>query len=369
MHSTPDNHPQTWICIHTMYYTSTTYVTVYNLSCIAHELSSIIYLFSNIHYPLSIICNLLSIIYFPRPMIAYQLPSIIHSIIHYLFSITYYLLYLISIDYHGIIYHLLSIIYTFLFHIYTVSALTGICTGIRVCIRIRIFPPDIFLKILRLRWGHPSGWLFNQQEAGWKADPTRGVTMGKMETVPESIIYHAFQKYLFFCVFWGGVATWAQKIQTENMWFPTKGQLNALMPMPRAFTSIQPVAISSWKMPMWSPQEFRGDLFVVWIGTNVRADETGEIFWFLSGTANRNVNWMILAAPKYASGWGRKIFSFLWFCVIMAFVFQRHCKTCEDFWANLEVFGRHDGIPLWWLIFPLCPMDPHHCPLPHTHRA
>ena len=166
MHSTPDNHPQTWICIHTMYYTSTTYVTVYNLSCIAHELSSIIYLFSNIHYPLSIICNLLSIIYFPRPMIAYQLPSIIHSIIHYLFSITYYLLYLISIDYHGIIYHLLSIIYTFLFHIYTVSALTGICTGIRVCIRIRIFPPDIFLKILRLRWGHPSGWLFNQQEAG-----------------------------------------------------------------------------------------------------------------------------------------------------------------------------------------------------------
>lgn len=176
--------------------------------------------------------------------------------------------------------------------------------------------------------------------------------------------------YLFFCVFFGGVATMSsQNPKGEHVVFPTKGQLIALMPMPRAFTSIQPVAISSWKMPMWSPQRFRGDLFVVWIGTNVRADETGEIFWFLSGTANRNVNWMILAARKYASGWGRKIFSFFCFCVIMACVFQRHCKTCEDFWANLEVFGRHDGIPLWWLIFPLCPMDPHHCPLPHTHRA
>lgn len=224
-------------------------------------------------------------------------------------------------------------------------------------------------QILRLRWGHPSGWLFNQQEAGWKAD-RRGVTMGKMETVEwNDHLPVAFLVPIFLRFFWWSCHMSSKNPKGKHVATPTKGQLNALMPMPRAFTSIQPVAISSWKMPMWSPQRFRGDLFVVWIGTNVRADETGEIFWFLSGTANRNVNWMILAAPKYASGWGRKIFSFFCFCVIMACVFQRHCKTCEDFWANLEVFGRHDGIPLWWLIFPLCPMDPHHCPLPHTHRA
>ena len=91
--------------------------------------------------------------------------------------------------------------------------------------------------------------------------------MGKMETVPESIIVPCLPicTYFFAC-FFGGVATLSsQNPKGKHVFFPTKGsghqrdesqnpnfslQLNTLMPMPRAFTSIQPVAISSWKMPM-----------------------------------------------------------------------------------------------------------------------